>query len=221
MSTFWATIAVLLFVSILTGGGVYLYTRQQRTTLPQPQEELSIPMIKAVILTKLKDVKELATVRSEFQSKATFSDSKKLMGHDVPGTARKFTLSYTGTIVCGCDLDEIRFADSFFDRNHLKITLPYSRVFDIYPDISSFDQHENSSGIFADNITIEEQNRAIAADIETVKQRLIDEGILLKSNENMQSLIKSITEPLGVTAEIAFANSNELEGQPDLLRLNS
>ena len=133
MSTFWATIAVLLFVSALVGGGAVLFMRQRRALLP-PQEELSIQTVRSIILTKLQNVKELAMVRSNFQSVVHFEEAKKVFGHDVPGTMRKFMLSYTGTVVCGCDLNKVNVGNSFFNRNHLQITLPQSRIFDIYPD---------------------------------------------------------------------------------------
>lgn len=218
MSTFWATIAVLLFVSALVGGGVVLFMRQRRVSLPQ--EELSIQTVRAIILTKLQNVRELAMIRSNFQSVVDFTESKKVFGHDVPGTTRKFMLSYTGTVVCGCDLNKVNVGNSFFNRNHLQITLPQSRIFDIYPDLSTIKLHDQDTGIFADDIKIEDQNREITADLQDVKQRLIGEGILLKSNDNVQQLVRSIMAPLGIEAVIAFNNAEQLNGQSEPLRLN-
>ena len=218
MSTFWATIAVLIFVSALVGGGVFLFTHRPRIALPQ--EELSIQTVRAIILTKLQNVKELAMVRSNFQSVVHFEEAKKVFGHEVPGTIRKFMLSYTGTVVCGCDLNKVNVGNSFFNRNHLQITLPQSRIFDIYPDLSTVKLHDQDTGIFADDIKIEDQNREITADLQDVKQRLINEGILQKSNDNIQHLVKSITEPLGIEAAIEFVDFEQLNGQSELLGLN-
>ena len=50
----------------------------------------------------------------------------------------------------------------YHNKNHLLITLLNSQVLDIYSDISSF-------------------NREVAKNLEQVKQRLIEEGILIKS----------------------------------------
>jgi|GEM_PF-4259330 len=71
-----------------------------------------------------------------------------------------------------------------YNKNRLLITLPNSQVLDIYPDISSFKVHEQSSEIFAEDIKIEDHNREVAKDLEQVKQRLIEEGILQKNNEH-------------------------------------
>ena len=218
MSSFFVTIAVLMFVTGLTACGVYLYTNKEK--MFPPSEELSISTVRPLILTKLRNVRELGLIRSNFQSVVSFEESKKVFGKSVPGTTRKFILDYAGTVVCGVDLDRIRIAGIFVNRNHLKIIVPQSRILDIYPEISTFKLHEKNSGIFANDIELEEQNREVAADVEKVKQRLIDEGILLKSNENIRQLINSITEPLGVVADVEFTDSDELNSTPELLRLN-
>ena len=217
MSSFFVTIAVLMFVTGLTAGGVYLFMLKSRQPLT---EEFSISTVRPLILSKLRNVRELAMVRSNFQSVVSFEEAKKILGKNVPGTTRKLILDYAGTVVCGVDLDKVRVSGIFTNRNHLKIVVPQSRILDIYPEISTFKVHEKSSGIFADDIELEEQNLRVAADIERVKQKLIDEGILLKSNENVRQLISSIAEPLGVVAEIEFEDLDELNSTPDLLRLN-
>ena len=217
MSSFFVTIAVLMFVTGLTAGGVYLFMLKSRQPLT---EEFSISTVRPLILSKLRNVRELAMVRSNFQSVVSFEEAKKILGKNIPGTTRKFILDYAGTVVCGVDLDKVRVSGIFTNRNHLKIVVPQSRILDIYPEISTFKVHEKSSGIFADDIELEEQNLRVAADVERVKQKLIDEGILLKSNENVCQLISSIAEPLGVVAEIEFEDLDELDSTPDLLRLN-
>ena len=217
MSSFFVTIAVLMFVTGLTAGGVYLFMLKSRQPLT---EEFSISTVRPLILSKLRNVRELAMVRSNFQSVVSFEEAKKILGKNVPGTTRKLILDYAGTVVCGVDLDKVRVSGIFTNRNHLKIVVPQSRILDIYPEISTFKVHEKSSGIFADDIELEEQNLRVAADVERVKQKLIDEGILLKSNENVRQLISSIAEPLGVVAEIEFEGLDELNSTPDLLRLN-
>lgn len=218
MNSFFVTIAVLMFVTGLTACGVYFFVNKEK--MFPPPEELSISTVRPLLLTRLRNVRELGLIRSNFQSVVSFEESKKVFGKSVPGTTRKFILDYAGTVVCGVDLDKVRIASVFVNRNHLKIVVPQSRILDMYPEISTFKLHEKNSGIFADNIEIEEQNREVAADVEKVKQRLIDEGILLKSNENIRQLIDSIAAPLGVVADIEFADSDGLDSTPELLRLN-
>jgi len=89
----------------------------------------------------------------------------------------------------------------------LLITLPNSQVIDIYPDISSFKVHEQSSGIFAEDIKIDDKNREVTKDLEQVKQRLIEKGILLKSNENVSRILISTVNFIGIETEIHFVES--------------
>ena len=218
MSSFFMTIAVLLFVSTLSAVGGYLFKRSYRTSLPP--EELSIQTMRTVILEKLQSVRELAMIRSNFQSIVHFTETKKIMGHTIPYTTRKFILSYSGTVVCGCDLNEVKFANNFFNRNHLQITLPESRIFDMYPDLNTVKLHDQNAELFAKDVNIEDQNRAITVDLKEVKQRLIKEGLLIKSNDKVQKFVNSIVEPLGIKAVITFVSTAQLPEHSELPRLN-
>ena len=214
MNYFFITIAVLLFVAVFSGGGVYLYNRRSNTpALPElpsvPEPELSIQSVHSIIMSEIQNLKELATLQNNFHSVVSFEESKKVFGHDVPGTTRKFKLNYSGTIICGCDLTKIIIDKDFHNKNHLSITLPTSQVLHIYPNIDTFEVYDVSAGIFTSDIEIEDQNREVAKDLEEVKERKIQDGILLKSNENARKLLRGITTPLGVEAEIKFVDFNE------------
>ena len=221
MSTFFATMAVLLFVSILAGASTYLFSKRNdnRISLPLPiTPELSIQTVHARILSEIRNIRELSTIENNFKSTAIFNEAeRKLWGHDVPGTRRKFKLNYSGTIVCGCDLNKIIIDKQFFNHNHLRIAVPESKILHIYPHIDSIEPYDVSTGIFASDITLEEQNHAVATDLEEVKERQINDGILLKSNENIRRLLLGITAPLGVEAEINFIEFRDGDSDTPLL----
>ena len=107
------------------------------------------------------------------------------------------------------DLTKIIIDKDFHNKNHLSITLPTSQVLHIYPNIDTFEVYDVSAGIFTSDIEIEDQNREVAKDLEEVKEQKIQEGLLLKSNENARKLLRGITTPLGVEAEIKFVDFNE------------
>ena len=211
MDSFFGMLAVLLFVSGLAIIAARPYLNKnisdKLSSNNKPNDLPSIQTVHATILSKIQAVKELAVLRSNFQSVVSFSEAKKIFGHDIPGSSRKFILEYTGTIVCGCDLSRIRISNQFHNKNHLMITLPNSQVLDMYPDISSFKIHEQSSGIFAEDIKIYDQNREVTKDLEKVKQRLIEEGILLKSNEHVSRILISTVNLIGIETEIHFVES--------------
>ena len=206
------TMAVLMFVAALSATGTYLFTHKDRIRIPT-QTLPSIQTVRTLILSELQNVKELSMLRSNFQSIVPFSKSKKLFGHDVPGTNCKFLLKYTGKVVCGCDLDQIDIGNSFYNHNHLSITIPSSRIFDIYAD--TIEVYDQNAEIFSGGIQLEDQNQMITKDLHKMKQQLIDNGILMQSNENIRHLLKSITNPLGLKIDVNFI---EL-GQDELPRL--
>lgn len=219
MNAFFVTVAVLMFLCALTASTVYLFTQKRRAE-SESIEKISLQEARPLIISQLQSVSELALVKSNFHSTVSFEESKKILGHSMPGTKRKFILSYGGTVTCGCDLSKIRVASSFTNNRNLKIILPQSEIFHIYPDLNTVELHEKDTGIFADDISLEEQNQKIMEDVENVKRRLVSEGILLKSNDNMIQTVKSITEPMDIKANIFFMESNRLSVQSELPRLS-
>lgn len=226
MNSFLMTIAGLIFIVGLSIGVAYLYLEKRKLEesknrrIIEPQEdEIDVESARAIILTEVKHVKQLAVLRKTYQSGIDIKDSTKIFGLSLPGTKKRLALDYSINVVCGCDLDKIKIAGNFSNGRHLRINLPGSEIFDIYADINTFVVRDKDSGVFASDVQVEEQNREIAADVQSVKQNLIDSGILEESNKNVLQIIRSITEPLGITAEIEFFDSNLFDTRPDLLRL--
>ncbi|MBR2773586.1 MAG: DUF4230 domain-containing protein [Selenomonadaceae bacterium] len=197
-----AVLSVMLFVAILAGVIVFLLMRRKSA---REEEELNrLQNIRSLILTKVQHVKHLSTIRMDFISKFPFKDARKVFGREIPGTSINFNLRYSGTLVCGCDLDKVQIACGFHNGNHLRITFPNSQILDIYPHTDSFEFVDKDGGIFAKGIEVEKLNREVALDVERVKQDYIAKGILLQSNANIQQLFRSYIEPLGVVPEISF-----------------
>ncbi len=154
----------------------------------------------------IQSVSELATIRRNFQSIVTYSDSRKIPGLkiNIPGTSRKFMLKYNGTIVCGCDLSKVKVSDSY-GSNRVKITLPKSEVLDIYADLQSLEVYDQSAGIFT-SVKLEDQNREITADLEKVKAHELENGLLELSDSNVKHILSSVVAPTGILADVVFAD---------------
>ena len=215
MGAFGAILAAFLVVSGFSVSALKKFSVSSKTI--QPQSQLSIQIVQSTILQGIKNIKELATIRMSFQSVAQVSSDKKILGKTVPFSKRKLSVSYTGTAVCGCDLEKVTVANKFLNTNHVVINVPTSKFLDIYPDVGSFKVHEKKSQFFSAPIDIEIQDKAVAADIEDMKCKLIEDGILLKSNENIRQILKSLTIPLGVVAEINFIDEEIVNQSPVLL----
>ena len=190
------TIILVLAVIVLTAVCTLLIFRKK----DKPNSET----VRSVIMDGIQNISELATIRRNFQSIVTFTDTKKMpgLGFNIPGTRRKFILKYNGTIVCGCDLKKVKVSDTY-GSERVKITLPKSEILDIYADFNSLEVYDESSGIFS-SLKFEDQNREILANLESVKANEIQNGILELADGNVKKILESVVAPTGMLADIVF-----------------
>ncbi len=203
-NAFGSTLAMLLVLILTIIVAVYFFQKSQQ---PQAtQERVPFPVLRTIIAEKIQDVAELVTLRKAFDATINFNDATKIPFFDVgiPGTKRDFVIDYSGMIVSGCDLKAIRILPDGFDNNRVKIIVPQSCITDFYADIKSFKIRGNKAGIFAANIKIEEQNEWIRTDLESRVKQAIDEGILIRSNDNVRKYLNAIVSAQGFTADIEF-----------------
>ena len=167
--------------------------------------------VRTTILSGIKNVSELATIRERFQSVVLFSDGMKMPFFDVniPGTTRKFILKYYGTIVCSCDLSKAKVSERF-DVNRVRITVPHSQITDVYADMNSFEVYDQSAG-FLTSVKLEDQNREVSSDLANIREHAIQDGILNQSDENIRRILNSVVASVGMEAEIIFLEDKELE----------
>lgn len=202
-----AAIAVTLALIISITLNVVLFMRRTNPSLNQNRS------IRTTILSGIRNVSELATIRETFQSIVTFEDGKKIpfINMNFPGTTRKFMMKYHGTVVCGCDLSKARVSEPYAS-NRVRITLPHSEVLDVYADVHSFEVYDQSAGIFT-SVKLEDQNREVDSDLEKVKTHSVQNGILARSDENVIKILTSVVGSTGMEAEIIFRDN----GQPAML----
>lgn len=80
---------------------------------------------------KLDLISELATSSFEYTNQKTISNTRQLLGFDIPGTTNSVELIYSGIIKVGYDVSEIEcVADE--DNLQLIFTLPEAQVLDNY-----------------------------------------------------------------------------------------
>lgn len=207
-ATFGATLAGCLTLVAVTGAAVYFFMKHRKNAVSESAsvsrqkktetERISFQQMQTILQEEIKNVRELVTVRKNFTSTVPFSDDKKipLLNVHMPGSDRKILLTYSGSIVCGCDLNAIRFLRG--DENQVKIFVPQSRILDIYADVKSFKIHHQDTGIFASNIKIEEQNELIANDLEAQRQLALNEKLPEHADENVRQMLMSIISKRGL-----------------------
>jgi hypothetical protein len=158
--------------------------------------------VRSTLLQGIKNVKDLATIRQNFQSIVIFEDTKAILGFSLPGTGRKFILKYSGTITCGNDLSKIRISERFA-VNRVRVVVPRSRLLDLYADMKSIQVYDQKAGFFT-SIELQDQNREIANNLEEVRQDALQSDILRRADENTRTVLASLVTSLGMEAEVIF-----------------
>ncbi len=210
-----ATIILVLFLIISVSINVLLFFRKKDS------DNVKKRTIRTTIISGIENVIEVATLRENFQSTVQFSDAKKFLNFNIPGTAKKFMLQYTGTIVYGCDLRKAQVSDPY-DNNKVRIILPHSEILDAYANTGSYQVYDQSAGIFT-SVKLEDQNREVNANLEEKKAESLQKGLLEHSDENVRKILTSIVAPTGMIPEIIFTdkNSPELGGQPEPIQIEA
>ena len=204
-ATFGATLAGCLALAGATGAAVYFFMKRKLDEQKQVEEQrtISFQQMQTIVTNEIKNVYELVTVRENFTADISFADDKKFFGKRIPFSDRKFQMSYSGTITCGCDLEAIRFERDALN-NRVKIIVPLSRIIDLYADVSSFKVHHRSKDFFADEIQLEEQKEMVTADLEAHRQHALQSGILEQANENVRRKLTSIIVSRGLNRSFDF-----------------
>jgi hypothetical protein len=158
--------------------------------------------VRSTLLQGIKNVRDLATIRQDFQSIVIFEDTKAILGFSVPGTGRKFILKYSGTITCGNDLSKIQISERF-SVNRIRMVVPRSRLLDLYADMKSIQVYDQKAGFFS-SIELQDQNREIANNLEDVRQDALQSDILRRADENTRTVLTSLAASLGMEAEVIF-----------------
>ena len=211
---FGETMAMLLFVTLLTGGGIYyiVHLQRRRDNLEETLEiQQNTANLHTIIYSTIRDIAQLATVREDFNATIYYnpSNTKEWHGFKIPFTDINFQMTYSGVIVCGCDLARARIPEQSITGNSATIFLPQCTVLDIYPKTGSCKILTNEKGILADRITLEQQQALVDSDLEREKNHLISEGILQRANENVCRILKAHMRAIGITPNVVFLNGSD------------
>jgi len=163
--------------------------------------------ISSVLMQGIQEISDLATISQIFQSIVTYEDSRTLFGFHLPGTLKKFILKYSGNITVGTDLSKTNITQ--FVSGKVKLILPHSRILNVAADMKSIKVYDQRSGIF-NPLYLDEQNRAIAANLLEIETKAKSGELLARSDENAKSILASLCKNIGVEAEVEFIDEPAL-----------
>ena len=204
-ATFGATIAGCLALAAATGAAVYFFMKRKKG-----DETNSIQQMQTILYEEMHRVRELVTIRKPLHGNISFEDDKKIFKNvHMPFSGRKLVMTYSGMIVCGCDLEEIRLER---EGNSVMVRVPHCRILDCYPDVRSLKVHYKDTGLLAKDFQFEEQNDLIKADLEAEQRKTLQDGTLAQADEEVRQMLTGIIERRGLNrnfdVQIVFFQQN-------------
>lgn len=133
------------------------------------------------------DIGELAT-QTAYCTEVNVTDaSRELFGMKIPFTQSKYIYSYDIEIKAGFDFTEIEWD---VNGSTIEVRLPEAKILSSEVDQDSLEVYHEDESIFR-QISLEENNEAVAKLRETAVNDAIENGLLENARENAESILTS------------------------------
>ena len=185
------TLGGCIALVVTTGAAVYFFTKRKKS-----DDADIVQQMQTILYEEMHRVRELVTIRKPLPGSISFNDDRKIFKNvHMPFSDRKLVMTYSGMVVCGCDLDKIRLAR---EGHNFTILVPHSRILDCYADVRSLKVHYKDTGLLAKDFQFEEQNALIKADLENWQRKTLQDGTLAQADEEVRQMLTGIIERRGL-----------------------
>ena len=131
------------------------------------------------------DIGELATQSAYCTEVEVTEASRELFGVTIPFTQSKYVYSYDVVIKAGLDFTDVSWSE---EDGTIRVTLPEIRVLSNEIDLDSLKVYHEDESLFR-NITLEENNAALADLKARAEQDAIGNGLLEEARDNAQQIL--------------------------------
>ena len=131
------------------------------------------------------DIGELATQSAYCTEVEVTEASRELFGVTIPFTQSKYIYSYDVVIKAGLDFTNVSWSE---EDGTIRVTLPEIRVLSNEIDLDSLKVYHEDESLFR-NITLEENNAALADLKARAEQDAIGNGLLEEARDNAQQIL--------------------------------
>lgn len=147
----------------------------------------------STVLSKIVHIQELATVKYNYAGVIGYKDNFKILNINVPLTDKYFLLKYEGYLKAGVDFNRIKVN---IHGENVHVSMPKAQIFDIVIDENSVKVYDESENAF-NPIKIQDYNKALMDEKETMRQDAIKQGVLNDANRQAEIAVKSLLEEMG------------------------
>ncbi|WP_400244138.1 DUF4230 domain-containing protein [Niallia sp. JL1B1071] len=168
------------------------------------------PVVKTgAYLEQMKDLSTLATSQAFVKTILEKEDNEifgKEIETNIPGTKRKILLVVPGTLTAGVDLSTITENQLEIDEEEKSIRILLPKADFLQNPSINFDEVEtySVSGIFRGDVKWEEAYSLMDEAKEIMKEEAIEQGILVKAEENAEKTLKEFYGRLGYSVQVSF-----------------
>jgi hypothetical protein len=151
----------------------------------------------------IQNIGKLTAREYDFTIVEQFDSSKQLAGKNIPFTQSEFIYSYDGKVTAGVDFTLVKREIDTAQKT-VRVDMPKAEIFscEIYED--SFVLYSEKNSVF-NRISVRDVNDSIANLKAKATAQAKERGLLLKANENAESLLKNfIASFVGEEYEIIF-----------------
>ena len=144
-----------------------------------------------------------------FETVAKMDEAKEVKGFRIPGTTRRLAVIVSGVAVCRFDSANVEFIYDD-EARVLRVRLPHAELFRVIPDLDSARVYDQKKGLFAQALTLKDQNRLVAETKDIITERAVNEWkVLEKAEDNARNVILALAKGMGYKAVVEFAGEAE------------
>ena len=158
--------------------------------LVQKEDKTVITVDTKVLQDGLANMGFLVTQEYYFTQVEKYSKEKKVLS--IIPTESGFTYSYDGAVTAGIDFDKIEVKKDDNEKT-LTVEIPKSRIQTVIIDKDTFKVYSEKDSLW-NPIKIEDYNNSLSEYEDAAKKKAIENGILERSDEQAENLIKNFIE---------------------------
>lgn len=166
-------------------------------------EEASREVNIRVINADIQNIGELATIEYFYTDAGKFEDPATLFGKDIPFafTTKSFIVKWDGSIKAGVDISKVK-AEVNEAAKEIIVHIPKAEIFSHEIKDESIETLDEKNGLF-NKLKVEDVREFDAISKDTMEQRAIENGLLVKAFDNAKKIIYKLINT-DTVAEAAY-----------------
>lgn len=146
-----------------------------------------------IIVEKIVNIQELATIKSNFTGVISYKDAIKLFKFNVPLTGKFFLLKYNGYMKAGVDFSRVHVE---VEEKKVTVSIPRAQILDIVIDENSIAVFSESDNMF-NPIKIGDVTEALSTEKQNLRREAVKGGLLDEAYRQAELTLRTFLTEMG------------------------